>query len=174
MIETQSDQLRDAQASRKSEVEHRAITHARYGFGVGRVDQGLNLRPGERSDQCLVGLLHWNRPDAKRLIEADGGAILEEPEKRPDRCQSRVARSRRVATDLLDVIEKGQDHGHTDILDFHLRRQLAKPLGGECHEQLKAIGIGVASVWAGALVARKMFTEETGEVRCERGHGAPT
>jgi hypothetical protein len=34
------------------------------------------------------------------------------------------------------MIEEGQDQR-----DFHLRRQLAKPLGGKCHEQLETVGI---------------------------------
>jgi hypothetical protein len=141
LIETQSDQLRDTQTCRKGKVKHRAITHAGNGFGVGRVDEGLDLRPRERSDQCFVDLLHRDRADAKRLIEADGDAILKEPEERPDRRQSRIARPRCIATNLLDMIEEGQDQRHTDIFDFHLRRQLAKLIGGKCHEQLKTVGI---------------------------------
>ena len=104
-------------------------------------------------DQRLVGLLHRDCADAQRLIETDWHAILEEPEERSDSGQSGIARPPCIAAILLDMIEEGQNHGHSNILDVQLRRRLAKLLGGERHEQLKTGRIGVAGVRAGTLVS---------------------
>ncbi len=48
-----------------------------------------------------------------------------------------------------------------------------KLAASEGYEQLKPISIGVARVWAGALIAGKMLAEEAGQWQCKRGHGAP-
>ncbi len=173
LIEPQSNQFRYAQACGKGEVEHSAVARAGYGFWIGSIDQRLDLCSGKRRDQRFIGLFHRDGPDAKRLIKARGYAIFEEAEERPNRRQPRIARSRRVAAILLDMIEERQDHGHADILDFQLRRQFAKLLTGEGDEQLKAVSVGVAGVRAGALVAGKMFPEKSGHGRGKSGHGAP-
>lgn len=106
----------------------------------------------------------------KGLIQYCGYAMLEIAEEGLHGSQPCVARTGLVATRLFDVFEKGEDHRYVDIFDLQQTRSLAQSSRSERHQQLEAIGIGIASANACASFPGKMFAQERGEVLGKLGH----
>jgi len=68
LIDPKPDEFGHAQACGEGEMKHRPIPRARERARVRRVQQGLDLGPGQGGDQALVDLLHGNRMHAQGLI----------------------------------------------------------------------------------------------------------
>src|SRR5690606_5821982 len=81
-----------------------------------------------------------------------------------------VARTGFVATHSFDVFEESQNHRHLDILDLQQAGSLAQSSRGEHHEQLTAVGVGIAGMNAGATFMGKVFAKEGGQVWGKLGH----
>ena len=111
MIQAKTDQLGHAQTCGKGQMQHRPVPNAELRARVWRIEQGLHLFARQIADQRLVGLLHRNRMDAPRLVEARRQPILQEAEERVDGRQPGIAGPGRVVTFALDVLEEGQISG---------------------------------------------------------------
>lgn len=57
-------------------MEHRTVSNAGNVSVIGCIDERLNLSSRKRSDESFVGLLNWNRTDAKRLVETRWHTII--------------------------------------------------------------------------------------------------
>src|SRR3990167_5394260 len=110
----------------------------------------------------------------KGLIENRGDAVLEIAEEGLHGRQPCVARTGLVAARFLDMFEEGKDHRHVEILDLQQARPLVQSSRGERHQQLEAVGIGIARMNAGAPFAGKVLAKEGGQVWGELAHaGTP-
>jgi hypothetical protein len=71
------------------------------------------------------------------------------------------------------MLEEGQDHWYPYIFYFQSARGLLELPRSKDDKQLKAIGISVTGVRAGALIARQVLSKKPGKFGCECGHAAP-
>ena len=122
LIEPETDQLRHAHACGEGQMQHGSVSDAGQGARVRRVEQSLQLVTGEIADERLIGLLHRDRMDPTRLVEAGRHPVFQEAEERVDRSEPGIAGSRRVAALLLQMLQECQDQRRIEPLDLDLRR----------------------------------------------------
>src|SRR5262249_17226248 len=155
------------------QMQHRPVADPGYGADVRCVEQSLQLVTREITDKGLISLLHRDRVDPTRLVEARRNPVLEEAEERVDRPEPRIARPGRVPALLLQMLEEGQDQRCVKSLDLDLRRLGLEPAGGEAEQELEALCICLTRVLAGPALLWQMFAQEASNVRSERSHAAP-
>src|ERR1035441_8079658 len=71
------------------------------------------------------------------------------------------------------MFQECADQRCVQLLQHQSRRRHFEFLRGKLEQRLEAVGVRIASVWAGATVADKMLGEECFHVRCEGSHGRP-
>ena len=142
-------------------------------LAIRRVEQSLQLVPGEIADERLIGLLHRDRMDPTRLVEARRHPVFQEAEERVDRGEPGIACSCRVAALLLQMLQECQDERRVEPLDLDLGRLDLEPTGGEAEQELEALRIGLAGMLACPALLGQMLAQEAAEIGSERGHAAP-
>ena len=173
LIEPETDQLRHAHACCEGQMQHRPVADAGYGACVRCIQQSLQLVAGKIADKGLIGLLHRDRMDPARLVEARRHPVFEEAEERVDRGEPGIARSHRVAALVLQMLQEGQDQRRVEPLDLDLRGLDLEPVGSEAEQELEALCIRLASVLARSALLGQMLAQEASEIGGERGHAAP-
>src|SRR5262249_10633582 len=99
-----------------------------------------------------------------------GHAVLDEPHERADGGQPRIARPRGIASLLDEVIEEIEHERRVELLERQVRWGDAELSAHEFEEQLKAVRIGIAGVWARQSLDSQSLLQEGGDVRSDRRH----
>ena len=107
------------------------------------------------------------------LVEAGSEPVFQESEEGVDRGKPSVAGAGGVASFPFNVLEKCKHQRRGQLLHSELPRFDAEAACGKADEELEAVGIGIASVWACPPFIWQMLTQEDGEMGRERCHGAP-
>src|SRR5712691_8311775 len=170
VIQAKADQLGHTQTCSKGQMQHRPVPNAELRARVWRIEQRLHLLTRQIANQCLVGLLHRNRMDAARLVEARRQPILQESEEGVDGRQAGVAGPSRVVAFALDVLQEGQQQWCIELFDLELTGFDVQPARCEADHELEAVSVCRAGVRARLPLMREMFAEEGGKMRSERGH----
>jgi hypothetical protein len=152
VAEPQADDLGNSQACGEAEVKHRTVANAIAGGRIGRVEDGLHLLASEIRHERTIGLLGWDGDKAPDLSEGRGDTVLDEPRKRLDRGEPRIAAAGRVAASGLEVLEKGENERRVDLLESEIHRGNAETLAGKLEQQAQGVGVAVAGVLTGSTV----------------------
>jgi hypothetical protein len=91
LVHSKRDQLGDAQARSKGQVQHCPVTYTRDCMRVRSIEKRQQFVPGQIADQSLVGLLHGNRVDLARLVQARYQPVFQEAEEGVDGGQPGIA-----------------------------------------------------------------------------------
>src|SRR5260370_38296296 len=105
VVQAKTDQLGYTQTCGKGQMQHRPIPDAELRARIWRVEQRLHLLARQIANQCLVDLLHRNRVDPARLVNARWQPILQAAEQGVDSPQGGVPGPRPVAPVDLHVLQ---------------------------------------------------------------------
>ena len=151
----------DAEPRRKGQMQHCSIPDAASGVEVRRIQDCLHFLVSEIVDQLLVSPFDRDGLDATYLLQASRQAILEEAEERFRGTEACVASLRQIVTLGLDILEEVENQRRIELLDLKRGRCEAQAFGGEAHQQLEGIGIGVDRVWTYSPITRQIFLQES-------------
>ena len=91
LVHSKRDQLGDAQTRSKGQVQHCPVTYPRSCARVRSIEKRQQFVSGQIADQRLVGLLHGNRVDLARLVQARYQPVFQETEEGVDGGQPGIA-----------------------------------------------------------------------------------
>src|SRR5690606_39074496 len=156
------------------QMQHRPIAQTLYAARIRCIEQRLDLGSSQIVDELVVGLLHWDGMNRASLIETGDHAILEEAEERLDGRQSCVTSLRTAVTGSLQMAQELQDQRRVKLLDLKGGWQCLEAIGGETHEQLDRVGVGLARVNTRASFDRQMLAQKGTEMHTQPAHdGSP-
>ena len=157
---SQVNELGDPQSGLDGEQHERAIPSADPCVDVGRRQQRVDFGACQIGDRTSLVPLDRNRQNPAAAIEmrrlADGHVLTEGV----DRGEADIARPRRVATVLLDMIEKRADKRGIEIVEREARGRLREPLLRKPQQQPKRIAIRGDGMGARPLLADQPVGKE--------------
>jgi len=170
VLDLEADEFRGPQTSDEAGVKHGPIPNANARLWIRSIDDGLHLRHGQVAHQPCIGFLRWDRENLPDLVQSRGDPEFHEVHERLDRGEPGVPARTAIAPLGLKVFQKIKDEGGVDLLQAQLRWCSFQPNGCEFYEQAEGVGVGLASVNAGAPFPRKAFTKEIGHVGGQGRH----
>jgi hypothetical protein len=173
LVETKSYEFGDAKPGGEGQMQHGAISRTRDDTRIRSIKESPQLIARQIRDQSFVSFLHWDGMDLAGLVEAGREPVFQEAEERVDRGEPGIAGAGGVFPVSLKMCEKGEHKWSINLFHLELAGLDTKTARSEADQQLKAIGIGIACVWARRALGRQMFAQECREVGCEGGHATP-
>jgi len=128
-------------------------------------------RSGQEVDERAIVLLALHRQDplddGAVLGHLEGGVL----EERVDRREPGISRSRRIATVLLDVVQKRADRRRVEVVQCERRRRLLQVLLCEGQQQAEGVAIALYRMRTCPTLAQEMVHEECLKQRRESRGG---
>src|SRR5258705_252713 len=115
-------------SAHECELQHRPIANAEARRRIRCVEERALLLCTEMPDDAGVHLLRGNGPYSPHLVEHRGHPMLDELHEGPDGGQSGIARARRVAAFLLEMVEELEHQRRVELLELDIRGRHAKLL----------------------------------------------
>src|SRR5262245_28257259 len=150
-------------------MEHRPIPYTVGSFRVRRIQYCLHFIVREISDQCLVSLFSRDSMNASGLVDTRGDAILHEAKKRFNRCEPRVACSRRVFPLDFEIAQELKYQLCIEIFKMQRGWSSVTLLRGKEQEELESIGVGVPCVDADLSFTQHVILQERAQMRSQGG-----
>src|SRR6516164_1726335 len=120
MLEREPNQFRDAQASRKAEMQHRAVSNSQPCRGIWCVKNSANFFHREMPHQGLSLAFDRDGMDLLRLRQEGRHAELDVADESFYRGESSVARGCAVPALFLDMCEEVEDQRGVELLKAEL------------------------------------------------------
>src|SRR5262245_35826380 len=154
-------------------MEHSAITNAVPDSRVGRIQDGLHFWGCQVSDQTALRFLCRNGQNPLNLFQSRRYPVLHVTPKGFDGREPDVSGGGAIATRSFQMAQEVHDQRSIEVFQLELRWRNLEAIAGVLQQQPESIGIGVASVRAGASLNGQTLQKKSRDVRRKRSHGCP-
>lgn len=168
LMSLQTRDLRDACAAVVQRQQQGVVTPPFLGFAIRRGQECVNFFASQVSDELLLRTSHGNSQYACDQRYAVRVAQCHKAEERANGRQSKITRARRVATLLLQVVQKRQNCGCIDVANLQRRGFDASAILDELKQQAKRIPVAGQRARTDPLMLAEVISEKCLPVRAHQ------